>query len=113
MHPRAECPCAPQEQTPSGHMLRFGSSRSQDFAPSERSFTLLLVHRIMPKVIEFFLDQPAGIPPARPKPAKTLKVGAAFGSRQASYDFQRLSVHVDQSSKVFLVVHAARFQKAE
>jgi hypothetical protein len=30
----------------------------------ERSFTLLLVHRIIPKAIEFFLDHPADIPPA-------------------------------------------------
>jgi hypothetical protein len=30
----------------------------------ERSFTLLLVHRIIPKAIEFFLDHPPDIPPA-------------------------------------------------
>lgn len=30
----------------------------------EHSFTLLLVHRIIPKAIEFFLDHPADIPPA-------------------------------------------------
>jgi hypothetical protein len=30
----------------------------------ERSFTLMLVHRIIPKTIEFFLDHPADIPPA-------------------------------------------------
>lgn len=30
----------------------------------ERSFTLLLVHRIIPKAIEFFLDHPRDIPPA-------------------------------------------------
>ena len=30
----------------------------------ECSFTLLLVHRIIPKAIEFFLDHPADIPRA-------------------------------------------------
>jgi hypothetical protein len=30
----------------------------------ERSFTLLLVHRIIPRAIEFFLDHPPDIPPA-------------------------------------------------
>jgi hypothetical protein len=30
----------------------------------ERSFILMLVHRIIPKAIEFFLDHPADIPPA-------------------------------------------------
>jgi hypothetical protein len=30
----------------------------------EGSFTLLLVHRIIPKAIEFFLDRPADILPA-------------------------------------------------
>jgi hypothetical protein len=48
--------------------------RSMQWAPAtsfdsvveqkERSFTLLLVHRIIPKAIEFFLDYPADIPPA-------------------------------------------------
>jgi hypothetical protein len=64
VHPRAECPFDPQEQTSSSYMLRSGSSRSQDCEPSERSFSLLLVHRIIPKAIEFFLDHPADIPPA-------------------------------------------------
>ena len=30
----------------------------------ERSFTLLLVHRIIPKAIEFFFDHPPDIPSA-------------------------------------------------
>jgi hypothetical protein len=30
----------------------------------DRSFTLLLFRRIIPKAIEFFLDHPADIPPA-------------------------------------------------
>jgi hypothetical protein len=30
----------------------------------ERLFILLLVHYIIPKAIEFFLDDPADIPPA-------------------------------------------------
>jgi hypothetical protein len=30
----------------------------------DRSFTPLLVHRIIPKAIEFFLDHPPDIPPA-------------------------------------------------
>jgi hypothetical protein len=64
VHPRAECPFDPQEQTSSSYMLRSGSSRSQDCEPSERSFSLLLVHRLIPKAIEFFLDHPADIPPA-------------------------------------------------
>ena len=62
--PRAKCPFDPMKQTSSSDMLRSGSSRSQDCAPSERSFTLLLVHRIIPKAIEFFLDHPADVPPA-------------------------------------------------
>ena len=34
------------------------------FRQKECSFTLLLVHRIIPKAIEFFLDHPADIPRA-------------------------------------------------
>jgi hypothetical protein len=40
------------------------SSGSAIIRQKERSFARLLVHRVIPKAIEFFLDHPADIPPA-------------------------------------------------
>ena len=49
----------PREQTSATEQCRDCLVRQK-----ERSFNLLLVHRIIPKVIEFFLDHPADISPA-------------------------------------------------
>jgi hypothetical protein len=51
-------------------------------AQNETSFVLVLVQSdSVPKTIEFFLDRPADVPPARSKLIETLEVDGALGRR--------------------------------
>jgi hypothetical protein len=56
--------CGTSVLPPGADLVGLNAKSNYLVQQNERSFDLFLVHRFIPKAIEFFLEYPADVPPA-------------------------------------------------